>query len=171
MCHPFSTADARDLLTEVSGGRVQGQRRIRLKNGRLPRIAETWAKSQGDQPAPAEKTNRSNCPLGAPPVAEGDVAMFALGSGDGRYATLVAKKPISVLVATRRRRGVVRATRPWCSSATNCSGHSKRTWTNPATDNWQRRGTLDRVSSSGAARHLQLRAGHHLWKMVGSGLL
>src|SRR5712692_1759482 len=28
-------------------------------------------------------------------------------------------------------------------------------------DTWPRRGTSDRVFSSGAARHLQLRAGHH----------
>src|SRR5260370_42275493 len=48
------------------------------------------------------------------------------------------------------------------SSATNCSGYSKRTWTNRATDNWPTTGTLDRVFPSGAARHLQLRGGHHL---------
>src|SRR5260370_26632547 len=47
------------------------------------------------------------------------------------------------------------------SSATNCSGYSKSTWTNRATDNWPTTGTLDRVFPSGAARHLQLRGGHH----------
>src|SRR6516225_8520620 len=31
------------------------------------------------------------------------------------------------------------------SQATNCSGCSKLTWTNPATDNWSRRGMSDRV--------------------------
>src|SRR5712692_8381056 len=39
------------------------------------------------------------------------------------------------------------------SSATNCSGCSKLTWTNRATANWPRTGTSDRVFPSGAARH------------------
>src|SRR5947207_15405303 len=68
--HLLPAANTRDLLTQVRGGHVRGQRWIWLKHRCLGGIPEPRPEGQGDQPTPAKEAERRQDPPRAPLITK-----------------------------------------------------------------------------------------------------